>query len=177
MSSASTTENAVKTFKYRAFVAMMMVFSGLGLPVTGIANHAYGFAPLWVERHTWMSSLHATAPAPDPTVERHALVVEEDAQFLPPVVGVADRGGDGALGRMTVSLAVEPRLHPGADRTGALFPKLQLCGADQTLRVGGVLGDVQLRDQVEHLPVGSGAGAVVCRVPLAVSAVSSFVPV
>jgi hypothetical protein len=26
-------------------------------------------------------------------------------------------------------------------------------------------------------PVGSGAGAVVCRVPLAVSAVSSFVPV
>lgn len=51
--------NPERTFKHRAFVAMAMVFSGLALPVTGIANHFYGFAPLSVERHTWMSAHNA----------------------------------------------------------------------------------------------------------------------
>lgn len=48
-----------KQFKPRAFTAMMMVFNGIGLPVTGIANHVYGFAPLSVERHAWMSAHNA----------------------------------------------------------------------------------------------------------------------
>lgn len=51
--------NPAKTFKHRAFVAMVMVFSGLALPVTGIVNHFYGFAPLSVERHAWMSAHNA----------------------------------------------------------------------------------------------------------------------
>ena len=48
-----------KRLNPRAFTAMMMVFSGLGLPLTGIVNHAYGFAPLSVERHAWMSAHNA----------------------------------------------------------------------------------------------------------------------
>lgn len=48
-----------RAFKYRAFVAIVMVLSGLALPVTGIANHFYGFAPLSVERHAWMSAHNA----------------------------------------------------------------------------------------------------------------------
>lgn len=51
--------NPARAFKPRAFVAMAMVFSGLGLPVTGIANHICGFAPLSVERHAWMSAHNA----------------------------------------------------------------------------------------------------------------------
>ena len=50
---------AGKRLNPRAFTAMMMVFSGVGLPVTGIVNHAYGFAPLSVERHAWMSAHNA----------------------------------------------------------------------------------------------------------------------
>ena len=51
--------NLVKPFKHRAFVAMVMVFSGLALPVTGIGTHFYGFAPLSVGRHAWMSAHNA----------------------------------------------------------------------------------------------------------------------
>jgi len=40
----------------RAFVALVIAFSGCGLPVTGIANHAYGFDSLTVARHAWMSA-------------------------------------------------------------------------------------------------------------------------
>ena len=60
---------------------------------------------------------------------------------LPLVVRVADRGADGTLRRMTLAMRVEPRAHAGADRSGALFPKLQLCAAHQPPLVGGVLGD------------------------------------
>jgi len=49
-------EKAVKKFNTRTFVVLMIVFSGFGLPVTGIANHIYGFSPLTVERHAWMSA-------------------------------------------------------------------------------------------------------------------------
>jgi len=45
-----------RTFKHRAFVAMVMVFSGVALPATGIANHSYGFAPPSLARHAWMSA-------------------------------------------------------------------------------------------------------------------------
>jgi Domain of unknown function (DUF4405) len=46
-------------FNPRAFVALMICFSGLGLPVSGIANHLYGFSPLTVERYAWMSAHNA----------------------------------------------------------------------------------------------------------------------
>ncbi len=48
--------NLARAFNHRAFVAMVMAFSCLGLPVTGIVNHFYGFDPLSVERHAWMSA-------------------------------------------------------------------------------------------------------------------------
>ena len=43
----------------RAFVALMIGLSGLGLPVTGIVNHVYGFSPLSSARHAWMSAHNA----------------------------------------------------------------------------------------------------------------------
>lgn len=43
-------------FNKRAFVAAMAVFSGLGLPLTGLANHLLGFAPLTTGRHAWMAA-------------------------------------------------------------------------------------------------------------------------
>lgn len=43
----------------RSFVALMICFSGLGLPVTGIANHFYGLAPPSVAHHAWMSAHYA----------------------------------------------------------------------------------------------------------------------
>jgi hypothetical protein len=54
-----TMESPARPFRHRAFVALGMVFSGLALPVTGIANHLLGFAPLSVERHAWMSAHNA----------------------------------------------------------------------------------------------------------------------
>lgn len=51
--------NTGRAFRYRAFVAMVMVFSGLTLPVTGIANHFYGFEPISPERHGWMAAHNA----------------------------------------------------------------------------------------------------------------------
>jgi hypothetical protein len=45
-----------RKFNIRSFVALMIAFSGLGLPITGIANHIYGFTPLTLERHIWMSA-------------------------------------------------------------------------------------------------------------------------
>lgn len=49
-------DRAARKFNTRAFVALMIAFSGLGLPVTGVANHVYGFLPLTVARHAWMSA-------------------------------------------------------------------------------------------------------------------------
>ncbi len=49
-------EKAMKKFNTSAFVVLMIVFSGIGLPITGIANHFYGFSPLTVARHAWMSA-------------------------------------------------------------------------------------------------------------------------
>lgn len=45
-----------RKFNTRAFVALGMVFAGLGLPVTGVVNHLYGLAPMTVTRHAWMSA-------------------------------------------------------------------------------------------------------------------------
>lgn len=41
---------------HRALVTSLIVFSGLGLPITGIVNHFYGFSMLTVERHAWMAA-------------------------------------------------------------------------------------------------------------------------
>ena len=43
----------------RALTAMTMVLTGLGLPATGIVNHAYGFDPLSTARQAWMSAHNA----------------------------------------------------------------------------------------------------------------------
>ena len=45
-----------KKFNTRAFVALTIALSGLGLVLTGIFNHYYGFSPMTVERHSWMSA-------------------------------------------------------------------------------------------------------------------------
>jgi hypothetical protein len=45
-----------KKFNTRAFVTLMICFSGLGLPITGYANHLYGFSQLTMARHAWMSA-------------------------------------------------------------------------------------------------------------------------
>ena len=49
-------DRTARKFNTRAFVALMIAFSGLGLPVTGIANHVYGSLPLTAARHAWMSA-------------------------------------------------------------------------------------------------------------------------
>jgi hypothetical protein len=49
-------EKTIPKFNTRAFVALMIAFSCLGLPITGVANHVYGFSALTVARHAWMSA-------------------------------------------------------------------------------------------------------------------------
>jgi hypothetical protein len=49
-------DKTIRKFNTRAFVALMIAFSGFGLPVTGAANHVYGFLPPSVARHAWMSA-------------------------------------------------------------------------------------------------------------------------
>jgi len=43
-----------KRFDIRAFVTLMIAFSCLGLPVTGIASHICGFSPETSARQSWM---------------------------------------------------------------------------------------------------------------------------
>ncbi|MFA6242567.1 MAG: DUF4405 domain-containing protein [Candidatus Hydrogenedentales bacterium] len=45
-----------KPFNKRAFAALTIAVAGIGLPVTGIANHIYQFEPMTLERHAWMSA-------------------------------------------------------------------------------------------------------------------------
>ena len=49
-------EKTSKRFNIRAFVALMIAFSGIGLPITGVANHIYQFSSMTVGRHAWMAS-------------------------------------------------------------------------------------------------------------------------
>lgn len=48
-----------RPFNARAFVNLMLILAGLGLPVTGIANHYLGFAALTPQRHGWMAAHNA----------------------------------------------------------------------------------------------------------------------
>ena len=51
-------EQKKKSLNTRSFVGLVIAFSGLGLPLTGVANHFYGFS--WtMERHAWMSAHNA----------------------------------------------------------------------------------------------------------------------
>lgn len=43
-------------FRIRTFVTLMLLLSGLGLPMTGIANHMCGFSGLTTARHAWMAA-------------------------------------------------------------------------------------------------------------------------
>lgn len=54
-----TTEH--KKFNVRSFVALMVLFAGVGLPVTGIANHLCQFDSLTTERHAWMTAHNVLA--------------------------------------------------------------------------------------------------------------------
>ncbi len=45
-----------RAFNIRAFAALMITFSGIGLPITGIAVHIHGFSPMTVARHAWMAA-------------------------------------------------------------------------------------------------------------------------
>ncbi len=44
------------TFNMRAFVAWAACISGVGLPLSGYANHLLQFHPMTVERHAWMAA-------------------------------------------------------------------------------------------------------------------------
>lgn len=46
-------------FNRRAFVAISLGLSGLGLPITGYMNHIYAFDPLPGARHAWMAAHNA----------------------------------------------------------------------------------------------------------------------
>ncbi len=43
-------------FHARAFVTLAMLFSGLGLPLTGFANHIHQFESINTVRHAWMAA-------------------------------------------------------------------------------------------------------------------------
>ncbi len=45
-----------QAFNTRAFIALMIALSGLGMPVTGVFTHVLGFSPMSLERHAWMSA-------------------------------------------------------------------------------------------------------------------------
>jgi hypothetical protein len=45
-----------KRLNVRAFVALMLGFCGVGLPVTGLVNHFKEFSPVSAEGHAWHSS-------------------------------------------------------------------------------------------------------------------------
>lgn len=46
----------LRKFNSRAFSALMITITGLGLPITGIANHLHQFEPLNPARHAWMAA-------------------------------------------------------------------------------------------------------------------------
>jgi ferredoxin len=50
-----------KTFNRRAFVSVILFFSGLILPLSGIMNHELQFEPLTPQRHFWMSVHNVSA--------------------------------------------------------------------------------------------------------------------
>jgi hypothetical protein len=47
---------ADQAFDKRAFISIVMAFAGLGLPITGYANHLHQFDSMTVQRHIWMAA-------------------------------------------------------------------------------------------------------------------------
>lgn len=45
-----------KPFNRRAFAALGAAVSGLGLPLTGYANHLFQFSAMTTQRHAWMAA-------------------------------------------------------------------------------------------------------------------------
>ena len=43
-------------FNKRAFVSLAAAGAGLGLPVTGLANHLLATGPMTTQRHAWMAA-------------------------------------------------------------------------------------------------------------------------
>ena len=52
-------EPTTPKFRVRTFVAITCALCGLTLPLTGLANHFYAFAPLTGGRHAWMAAHNA----------------------------------------------------------------------------------------------------------------------
>jgi len=44
-----------KPFNTRAFTVLVAALAGLGLPITGLANHLHQMDAMTFQRHTWMS--------------------------------------------------------------------------------------------------------------------------
>ncbi|HOC18683.1 MAG TPA: hypothetical protein PKK95_10455 [Vicinamibacterales bacterium] len=49
-------ESRARHFNVRAFAALVMTASGIGLPLTGYMHHVYGLEAMSVARHAWMSA-------------------------------------------------------------------------------------------------------------------------
>ena len=45
-----------KSFNKRAFVTLTATSAGLGLPITGLANHLFQMEPMGFTRHAWMAA-------------------------------------------------------------------------------------------------------------------------
>lgn len=50
-----------RAFNLRAFASVGMACSGLGLPVTGWANHVLQLEPMTIARHAWMTAHNSLA--------------------------------------------------------------------------------------------------------------------
>lgn len=48
-------------FNKRAFAAMMALFSGVSLPLSGLLNHLHQFEGLTTARHAWMAAHNSMA--------------------------------------------------------------------------------------------------------------------
>ena len=48
-------EGKSRPFNKRTFAAIMVALTGIGLPISGLANHFYQFDPMTLARHSWMA--------------------------------------------------------------------------------------------------------------------------
>jgi hypothetical protein len=53
--------DAPKTPSRRPMVATGMILSGIGLPITGFANHLYAVQAASIARHAWMAAHNSLA--------------------------------------------------------------------------------------------------------------------
>jgi hypothetical protein len=60
------TETSRRPFNYRAFWALLLAVTVIGLFWSGIENHLHGFDGLSVERQAWMSAHNVLAARAGP---------------------------------------------------------------------------------------------------------------